>query len=149
MKSILKRVLLAALLLVNLSTLLLDWQTIEGITSRDGVLVLSGNIVLSGVILCIFFLSLLLYKKLKTICFISGLCSLSMLFALEFSKFESYGRFNNSAIGVYLGLLTMIIRLWGAYPEGVSFAIVLMNGFTPLINYYTTPKRFGEKQKNG
>ena len=63
MKSILKRVLLAALLLVNLSTLLLDWQTIEGITSRDGVLVLSGNIVLSGVILCIFFLSLLLYKK--------------------------------------------------------------------------------------
>lgn len=71
MKSILKRVLLAALLLVNLSTLLLDWQTIEGITSRDGVLVLSGNIVLSGVILCIFFLSLLLYKKLKTICFIS------------------------------------------------------------------------------
>lgn len=78
MKSILKRVLLAALLLVNLSTLLLDWQTIEGITSRDGVLVLSGNIVLSGVILCIFFLSLLLYKKLKTICFISGLCSLSM-----------------------------------------------------------------------
>lgn len=111
MKSILKRVLLAALLLVNLSTLLLDWQTIEGITSRDGVLVLSGNIVLSGVILCIFFLSLLLYKKLKTIFFISGLCSLSMLFALEFSKFESYGRFNNSAIGVYLGLLTMIITI--------------------------------------
>ena len=91
--------------------LLLDWQAIEGITSRDGVLVLSGNIVLSGVILCIFFLSLLLYKKLKTICFISGLCSLSMLFALEFSKFESYGRFNNSAIGVYLGLLTMIITI--------------------------------------
>ena len=42
---------------------------------------------------------------------ISGLCSLSMLFALEFSKFESYGRFNNSAIGVYLGLLTMIITI--------------------------------------
>ena len=89
----------------------MDWQTIEGITSRDGVLVFSGNIVLSGVILCIFFLSLLLYKKLKTICFISGLCSLSMLFALEFSKFESCGRFNNSAIGVYLGLLTMIITI--------------------------------------
>ena len=34
-----------------------------------------------------------------------------MLFALEFSKFESYGRFNNSAIGVYLGLLTMIITI--------------------------------------
>lgn len=34
-----------------------------------------------------------------------------MLFALEFFKFESYGRFNNSAIGVYLGLLTMIITI--------------------------------------
>jgi hypothetical protein len=110
-KSILKRLLLAALLFVNLSTLLLDWQIIEGMTSRDGVLVLSGNIVLSGIILCIYFLSLLLYKKLKTICFISGLCSLSMLSALEFSKFESYGRFNNSAIGVYLGLSTIIITI--------------------------------------
>lgn len=111
MKSILKRLLLAALLFVNLSTLMLDWQIIEGMTSRDGILVLSGNIVLSGIILCIYFLSLLLYKKLKTVCFISGLCSLSMLSALEFSKFESYGRFNNSAIGVYLGLSTMIITI--------------------------------------
>ena len=68
MKSILKRVLLAALLLVNLSTLLLDWQTIEGITSRDGVLVLSGNIVLSGVILCIFFLSCRIYYFYCCVC---------------------------------------------------------------------------------
>ena len=111
MKSILKRLLLAAFLLVNLSTLMFDWQVIEGITSCDGIIVLSGNIVLSGIILCVYFLSLLLYKKLKTICFISGLCSLSMLFALEFSKFESYGRFNNSSIGVYLGLLTIIITI--------------------------------------
>jgi len=51
--------------------------------------------------------------------------------------------------GFFIGIITVCIRLWGAYPEGVSFAIVLMNGFTPLINYYTTPKRFGEKQKNG
>ena len=110
MKSILKR-LLAAFLLVNLSTLMFDWQVIEGITSCDGIIVLSGNIVLSGIILCVYFLSLLLYKKFKTICFIGGLCSLSMLFALEFSKFESYGRFNNSSIGVYLGLLTIIITI--------------------------------------
>jgi electron transport complex protein RnfD len=51
--------------------------------------------------------------------------------------------------GFFIGLITMCIRLWGAYPEGMSFAIVLMNGFTPLINYYTTPKRFGEVRKNG
>lgn len=51
--------------------------------------------------------------------------------------------------GFFIGLITIVIRLWGAYPEGVSFAILLMNGFTPLINYYTTPKRFGEVKKNG
>jgi electron transport complex protein RnfD len=51
--------------------------------------------------------------------------------------------------GVGIGFITMAIRLWGAYPEGVSFAILLMNAFTPLINTYTSPKRFGEVKKNG
>lgn len=51
--------------------------------------------------------------------------------------------------GVGIGFITMAIRLWGAYPEGVSFAILLMNAFTPLINNYTTPKRFGEVLKHG
>ena len=51
--------------------------------------------------------------------------------------------------GIGIGFITMAIRLWGAYPEGVSFAILLMNAFTPLINSYTSPKRFGEVVKNG
>ncbi len=46
--------------------------------------------------------------------------------------------------GVCIGMLTVIIRLWGAYPEGMSFAILIMNAFTPLINTYVKPKRFGE-----
>jgi electron transport complex protein RnfD len=46
--------------------------------------------------------------------------------------------------GVCIGLLTVIIRYWGAYPEGMSFAILIMNAFTPLINTYCKPKRFGE-----
>lgn len=46
--------------------------------------------------------------------------------------------------GVCIGLLTVIIRNWGAYPEGMSFAILIMNAFTPLINTYCKPKRFGE-----
>lgn len=50
------------------------------------------------------------------------------------------------AIGI--GLITVSIRIWGAYPEGISFAILIMNAFTPLINNYVKPKRFGEK-KNG
>ena len=45
--------------------------------------------------------------------------------------------------GVGIGVITMIIRLWGAYPEGMSFAILLMNAVTPLINKYVKPKRFG------
>lgn len=51
--------------------------------------------------------------------------------------------------GAGIGFITVAIRLWGAYPEGISFAILLMNAFTPLINNYTTPKRFGEGVKHG
>ena len=47
--------------------------------------------------------------------------------------------------GVAIGFLTVVIRNWGAYPEGMSFAILIMNAFTPLINNYVKPKRFGEK----
>lgn len=49
--------------------------------------------------------------------------------------------------GAGCGALTMIIRLWGAYPEGVSFAILIMNAFVPLINRGFKPKRFGEKAR--
>jgi len=49
--------------------------------------------------------------------------------------------------GVAIGLLTMVIRTWGAYPEGMSFALLIMNAFTPLINNYCKPKRFGEVVK--
>jgi electron transport complex protein RnfD len=45
------------------------------------------------------------------------------------------------------GLITVIIRLWGGYPEGVSFAILLMNAATPLIDRYTKPRVFGAKRK--
>ena len=46
--------------------------------------------------------------------------------------------------GVCIGLLTVVIRYWGSYPEGMSFAILIMNAFTPLINTYVKPKRYGE-----
>jgi electron transport complex protein RnfD len=49
------------------------------------------------------------------------------------------------AIGI--GVLTVVIRLWGAYPEGISFAILIMNAFVPLINSYFKPRRFGSKIK--
>lgn len=46
--------------------------------------------------------------------------------------------------GVAIGFLTVVIRNWGSYPEGMSFAILIMNALTPLINTYVKPKRFGE-----
>jgi len=48
--------------------------------------------------------------------------------------------------GIGCGMLTIIIRVWGAYPEGVSFAILIMNAFVPLINRGIKPKRFGENK---
>jgi electron transport complex protein RnfD len=51
------------------------------------------------------------------------------------------------AIGI--GLITVIIRVYGSYPEGLSFAILIMNAFVPLINRYIKPKRFGEEVKHG
>jgi electron transport complex protein RnfD len=51
--------------------------------------------------------------------------------------------------GIGIGLITIIIRRFGAYPEGVQFAILIMNAFVPLINSYTKPKRFGKEVKNG
>ena len=46
--------------------------------------------------------------------------------------------------GVGIGVITVCIRVFAAFPEGVSFAILIMNAFTPLINKYVKPKRYGE-----
>ncbi len=45
--------------------------------------------------------------------------------------------------GAGCGFLTVVIRLFGGYPEGVSFAILLMNAATPLIDRYARPRTFG------
>ncbi|MEE9461508.1 MAG: RnfABCDGE type electron transport complex subunit D, partial [Bacteroidales bacterium] len=51
--------------------------------------------------------------------------------------------------GIGIGVITVVIRVFGAYPEGVQFAILIMNAFTPLINKYIKPKRFGKEVTNG
>jgi len=51
--------------------------------------------------------------------------------------------------GLGIGIITVVIRIYGAYPEGVSFAILIMNAFVPLMNTYIKPKPFGEEVKNG
>ena len=49
--------------------------------------------------------------------------------------------------GFMIGFITIIIRRYGAYPEGMSFAILLMNSFVPLINRYCKPAIFGERER--
>lgn len=51
--------------------------------------------------------------------------------------------------GAGCGVITVLIRLFGGYPEGVSFAILLMNAATPLIDHYTKPKKFGYVAQQG
>lgn len=63
-----------------------------------------------------------------------------------------YSSSPNSSLGIViyavgLGLITMIIRRYGGYPEGVSFAILLMNLATPLLDKYINPRVFGESRK--
>ena len=47
--------------------------------------------------------------------------------------------------GIGIGIITMLVRLWGSYPEGISFAILIMNACVPLINRYAKPNRFGKQ----
>ena len=49
--------------------------------------------------------------------------------------------------GIGIGFLVLVIRYFGAYPEGMSFAILIMNALVPLINNWCKPKRFGEVRK--
>jgi electron transport complex protein RnfD len=47
--------------------------------------------------------------------------------------------------GLGIGVLVYIIRTWGGYPDGVAFAVLLMNMAAPTIDHYTRPHVFGEK----
>ena len=49
--------------------------------------------------------------------------------------------------GIGCGIITILIRFWGGYPEGVSYSILLMNVATPLIDKLTAPKRYGVTRK--
>ncbi|MFC1674449.1 RnfABCDGE type electron transport complex subunit D [Candidatus Omnitrophota bacterium] len=54
-------------------------------------------------------------------------------------------RYGQVIFGIGCGLLTAIIRLWGGYPEGVSYAILMMNAATPIIDRYTKPRVYGKR----
>ncbi len=86
------------------------------------------------------------YADPFTVIFSCGLMLGAIFMATDYvtSPMNSRGQL---IYGVAIGFLTIVIRNWGAYPEGMSFAILIMNAFTPLINTYVKPKRFGEVVK--
>ncbi|MCP5407329.1 MAG: electron transport complex subunit RsxD [Chromatiaceae bacterium] len=47
--------------------------------------------------------------------------------------------------GACIGLITYVIRRWGGYPDAVAFAVLLMNMAAPMIDYYTQPRVFGQR----
>jgi electron transport complex protein RnfD len=49
--------------------------------------------------------------------------------------------------GASCGALVFIIRTWAGYPEGMAFAVMLMNGFTPMIDHYVKPRIYGRTRK--
>jgi electron transport complex protein RnfD len=51
--------------------------------------------------------------------------------------------------GVGIGLLTVLIRVFGSYPEGISFAILMMNAAVPLLNKYCKPTRYSREVSHG
>ncbi|MEZ4578219.1 MAG: RnfABCDGE type electron transport complex subunit D [Desulfobacterales bacterium] len=79
---------------------------------------------------------------------IHHLCSGSLLFGAFFiatdpvsSPLTAKGKF---IFGTGIGFFIMVLRFFSGYPEGVMFAVLLMNAVTPLINRWTIPKVMGE-----
>ena len=109
MNKIIKKVILSAMFIGSCSTLLLTWQDVQGVQTIDGTSILTGNLFLTILIFGAYFISILFSEKFPKVSFCVGLCSLSMLFALMFSRFENRGRFANTCVGPYIGLLAVIV----------------------------------------
>ena len=116
MNIILKKILLLAMLSGCCATLLLNWTNVLNVQTLNGTSILTGNLFLSLLIIGTYGISVLFYEKAEKIFFCLGLSSLSMFFAIMFSKFESWGRFANKCLGPYIGLsavlFTITVYVW-------------------------------------
>ena len=128
----------ALALLIGLAYML--WKKI--ITWHIPVSILATVFILSGVMR----LANPAYADPFTVLFSGGLILGAIFMATDYVTSPMCGK-GQLIYGVAIGVLTVVIRNWGAYPEGMSFAILIMNAFTPLINSYVKPKRFGEVVK--
>lgn len=116
MKKVIKKLILLAMFAGCSATLLLTWVNHNNVQTLDGTSILTGNLFLTLLIFGTYGISVLFYEKAQEVFFCMGLSSLSMFFAIMFSKFENWGRFANTCVGPYTGLLavvlTMIVYIW-------------------------------------
>lgn len=128
----------AIALLLGLAFML--WRGI--ITWHTPVSIIATVFVLSGLL----HIANPIYADPIAVLFSGGLMLGAIFMATDYVTSPMCGR-GQLIYGVGIGVLTVMIRNWGSYPEGMSFAILIMNAFTPLINTYVKPKRFGEVTK--
>lgn len=128
----------AIALLLGLAFML--WRGI--ITWHTPVSIIATVFVLSGLL----HIANPIYADSLAVLFSGGLMLGAIFMATDYVTSPMCGR-GQIIYGVGIGVLTVVIRYWGSYPEGMSFAILIMNAFTPLINTYVKPKRFGEVTK--
>lgn len=128
----------ALALLLGLAYML--WKKI--ITWHIPVSIIATVFVLSGLL----HVANPVYAEPFTVVFSGGLMLGAIFMATDYVTSPMCSR-GQLIYGVAIGVLTVVIRNWGSYPEGMSFAILIMNAFTPLINTYVKPKRFGEVVK--
>ncbi len=108
MNKIVKKLILLVMIVGCCATLLLTWHNVSGVQTLNGTSILTGNLLLTLIIFGLYGISVLFYEKAPKVFFSAGLSSLSMLFAIMLSKFEVWGRFENSCIGSYVGLIAVI-----------------------------------------
>lgn len=111
MKNVIKKVILLVLFAGCCATLLLTWVNHNNVQTLDGTSIITGNLFLTLLIFGTYGISVLFYEKAKKVFFCMGLSSLSMFFAIMFSKFEYWGRFANTCVGPYLGLLAVVLTI--------------------------------------
>ena len=111
MKRIVKKLILLALFAGCNATLLLNWTSVHNVQTLNGTSILTGNLFLTLLIFAVYGTSILFYEKHPKFFFCAGLSSLSMLFAIMFSKFESWGRFANTCAGPYVGLAMIVCTI--------------------------------------
>lgn len=111
MNKIIRKIILLAMFALCCATLLLTWYNVSGLQMLNGTSILTGNLLLTLLIFGLYGVSVLFYEKAPKVLFHTGLSSLSMLFAIMFSRFEGWGRFANTCVGPYIGILAVILTI--------------------------------------